>query len=67
MTPEMLAQLGVYTDPNDPFSDLPPDTQAAVLQQFVDQQQRQHNNQLLHAHAGTSFLNRFGRVWPLCQ
>lgn len=48
MTPELLSQLGVYADPNDPFSELPPEAQAAVIQQFVDQQQ--HHNALLHGH-----------------
>lgn len=48
MTPELLSQLGVYADPNDPFSELPPEAQAAVIQQFVDQQQ--HHTALLQGH-----------------
>jgi len=47
MTPELLNQLGVYADPNDPFSELPPESQAAVIQQFVDQQQ---HNALIQGH-----------------
>lgn len=57
MTPELLSQLGVYADPNDPFSELPPDTQAAVIQQFVDQQQQRHNSALLQAHPGPLCLD----------
>ena len=48
MTPELLSQLGIYADPNDPFSELPPEAQAAVIQQFVDQQQ--HHTALLQGH-----------------
>jgi hypothetical protein len=49
MTPELLSQLGVYADPNDPFSELPPESQAAVIQQFVDQQQ---HNAMMQGHSG---------------
>lgn len=52
MTPELLNQLGVYADPNDPFSELPPDAQAAVIQQFVDQQQQRHHSAMLQGHPG---------------
>lgn len=52
MTPELLSQLGIYADPNDPFSELPPEAQAAVIQQFVDQQQQQHTAILQGHHPG---------------
>lgn len=55
MTPELLSQLGIYADPNDPFSELPPEAQAAVIQQFVDQQQQHHSALLQGHHPGKLF------------